>query len=90
MVGREVDMDLMYKDIKENGESLVLDPPVVENGESLVLDDPFVEENKIEPNSERHERSNSEIIVMPPNSSTSLDDIIMSSDESSRIMYLFS
>lgn len=44
------------ENIKENGEPLVLDPPVKENGESLVLDDPPVEENKIEPDSERPER----------------------------------
>lgn len=85
------------ENIKGNGESLVLDPLVEENGVFLVLDDLLVEENKIEHNCERLERlahffeegyfrRKEHILVMPTfNPSTSLDDTIMLSDESSRI-----
>lgn len=74
------------ENIKENGKSLVSNPPVEENGKSLGLDDPPIEENKIEPYSERSKRPNSEIIVTPPsNSGTSLDDTTIPSDEYSRI-----
>lgn len=83
------------ENIKENGETFVLDSFLKENRESLVLDDPPIEENKIELNSQRPERPThfffekeysrrkEDIIVMPPN--TSLNDTTMPSDESSRI-----
>lgn len=44
------------ENIKENGETFVLDSFLKENRESLVLDDPPIEENKIELNSQRPER----------------------------------